>query len=136
MRHKMKAVLLALMLVLVPLGPVVRAQNWDARGVAKIKADVTKRVSAGKIAIKIKLLNGSELHGQISQASDREFTLTEDKTEKSFTIAYADVSDLKGRGFSTGKKIGIIAAVTVGLLLTVFVIGRHKFDPFKNGVLR
>jgi hypothetical protein len=123
------------MLVLIPLGRTVRAQNWDARQVAKIKTDVTKIAHSEKKDANIKLLNGTELNGQIGQASDREFTFTEDKTGSGVTVAYSDVSQVKRRGFSTARKIGIITALVGGLLFAAVALSR-KPHPFKNGVLR
>jgi hypothetical protein len=138
MKHKLVAFSLAFILVLAPLARGVRAQAQanDARKTARVKSDISKRVAGRNTRVTIKLLSGAELKGRIEQADHERFTLTEDKTGKSVSLAYSEVRGVKGRGLGTGAKIGIIAAVTVGLLVTVVVLGMRNFDPFKHGVLR
>ena len=133
MRYKMKTVLLTMTLILAPLGSAVRAQGWNAPQGAKVKAEVRRLVSAGNRAIDIKLLNGSEQRGQIGRTSEMAFTFTEDKTKNSFKIAYGDVREVKGQSFSRGRKLGIIAALTGGLLFAVVALSR-KPHPGKHGV--
>jgi hypothetical protein len=138
MKEKLRVFSLAFMLVLAPLARFVRAQPQanGARKTARLRADVSKRVASRNTRVNIKLLSGAELKGHIEHADDKGFTFTEDKTGKNWSIAYSEVNNVKGRGLGTGAKIGIIAAVTVGLLVTVVVLGMRNFDPFKNGVLR
>jgi sRNA-binding regulator protein Hfq len=94
---------------------------------AKIKSQVQKRVAVRKNKVKVKLLNGTEVKGTIGSTNEQGFTLTEDKTGKSMDLAYADVNKVEGRGMGTGTKLGIIAAVTAGVLIIIVVIGIHNF---------
>lgn len=107
----------ALMLVLAPLMRVAQAQpqSRDEQKTASIKATVEKRLANKKTKVKVKLLTGEEVKGQIDQSDENGFTLTQDKTNKQAQISYAEVEKVSGRGgLSTAAKIGIIAAIAVG----------------------
>lgn len=138
MKQRLKTFSLAFMLVFAPLGRAVRGQTRtaDAWTPARVRSEVTKRIANQSTRVKLKLLSGEELQGRIDQAEDKGFTIVADKTGKSVRIAYSEVSGVQARGLSTGMKIGIIAAVTVGLVVTVAAMSRRNFDPFKHGVLR
>lgn len=111
MARRLKILSLALIVILAPLSPAVRAQGPadDVEKTAKIKAEIAKRVSNKKTRVKIKLRDGAELKARITQAGEDSFTVTDDKTGKQTELVYGDVAAVKGRGMSTGLKIGIIA---------------------------
>ncbi len=136
MNRRLLTAPLALALVLVPLGPLARGQQHltETTEAVKIKAEVAKRANNKKDRVKIKLRNGSEVKGRITQTSETSFTLTDEKTGARTDIGYDDVSKLQGRGMSTAKKIGIAAAIGVGVLVIVVVVALKNFDPFENGI--
>ncbi|MFY9618494.1 MAG: hypothetical protein WAM70_22290 [Pyrinomonadaceae bacterium] len=128
---------IALMLVLAPLMRVAQAQpqSPDEQKTASIKATVAKRLANKKTRVKVKLRTGEEVKGQIDQSDDNGFTLTQDKTNKQMQISYAEVEKLSGRGgLSTAAKIGIIAAIAVGVLAIVAIVAVRNFDPFSGGI--
>jgi hypothetical protein len=101
----------------------------------KVKAEVAKRVANNKTKVKVKLRTGDELKGQIDQSDDSGFTLTQDKTNKPVHISYAEVQKVSGRGgLSTAAKIGIVAAIGVGVLAIVVIVAVRNFDPFSGGI--
>ena len=129
----------ALLLVLAPLIRVAQAQaqpqSRDEQKTASIKAEVAKRLASKKTRVKIKLLTGEEVKGQINQSEENGFTLTQDKTNRQVQISYADVEKVSGRGsLSTAAKIGIIAAIAVGVLAIVVIVAVRSFDPFSGGI--
>ena len=136
MTRTLMTLFLALGLVLVPTGSEAhgRQQSSEAEA-AKVRAEVIKRLSGKKERVKIKLRNGSELKGRITQSGDNSFTVTDEKTGNHTDISYSDVLKLQGRGMSTGKKILIASAIGVGVLVTVALIAIRNFDPFKNGIV-
>lgn len=136
MKNRLKVLPLSLMLVLVPLARIVSAQPQagDAEKAAKVKSDIAKRLADKKTNVKIKLRNGEEVKGRIDQADDNLFTVTQDKTAKKVEIAYSEVAAVKGRGLSTAAKIGIIAAIAVGVLAIAVVVALRNFDPFSGGI--
>jgi small nuclear ribonucleoprotein (snRNP)-like protein len=134
MNRILMTLLLALGLVLVPIGPTVHGQQRFADA-AKIKADVIKRFTRKEERVKVRLRSGSEVKGRITQTSDNSFTLTDEKTGNHTDISYDDVLKLQGRGMSKTKKIVIATGIGVGVLVIVAVIAIRNFDPFKNGIV-
>ena len=108
---------LAVAIFLCPLGPPARAQQLDQT--AKIKAEVVSRLTKKEEHVKVKLRNGSEVKGHITQTSENGFTLVNEKTHASTEIAYADVQNVEGRGMSKTKKVLIGVGIGAGVLIAV-----------------
>jgi small nuclear ribonucleoprotein (snRNP)-like protein len=133
MKSRLSIAGVALMLVLAPLMRVAQAQ--PQQGTASVKAAVEKRLATKKTKVKIKLRTGEEVKGKLDQSDDNGFTLTQDKTNKQVQISYADVEKVSGRGgLSTAAKIGIVAAIAVGVLAIVVIVALRNFDPFSGGI--
>lgn len=119
MKRTLTTLFLAYALVLSTLGPAARAQS-SLNTETKAKAEVVDRLNKKETRVKVKLRNGSEVKGRITQSSDNSFTLTDEKTGNRSDIAYADVVNVEGRGMSKKKKtfiaIGAGAAVFAGLV--------------------
>ena len=132
---KFMSVLLVVGLVLVSVRRVALGQQQLADPVVKIKTDVARRLRGDKTQVTVRLRNGSELKGRITQAAENMFTLKE-KTGAHRDIAYEDVTKVKGNGLSKGAKFGILTAIVSGAVIIGALISFKNFDPFKNGVLR
>jgi len=133
MKRRLSIAGFALILVLAPLMRVAQAQTQQ--GTASIKATVEKRLANKKTKVKVKLRTGEEVKGKLDQSDDVGFTLTQDKTNKQVQISYADVEKVSGRGgLSTAAKIGIVAAIAVGVLAIVVIVALRNFDPFSGGI--
>lgn len=127
--------LMALVLLLAPIGTVALAQqNLTDATVVKIKTDVEKRLRNKKTNVTVKLRNGSELKGRITQAAEDVFTLKAKKSTQD--ISYTDVTKVKGQGLSKGAKFGILTGIITGAVVIGALISLKNFDPFENGVLR
>jgi len=133
---KLMPVLLMLMLMLSPIAPAALAQQLTDPGAVKIKADVVRRFRDEKRTVTLRLRNGSELTGRITQAAENWFSLKEKTTGAQRDITYADVTKVKGRGLSKGAKFGILTGIIAGAVIIGALISLKHFDPFKNGVLR
>jgi hypothetical protein len=97
-------------------------ENKDS-SIAKVKAKVVKRSTAKNTYIKVKMLDGKKLSGEINQAGEDSFTLTDSKTKQSTSIAYRDVAQVKGKGLSTTDKIAIgVLAGAAAIVLTIVLI--------------
>ena len=129
-------VLLILMLMLSPIARAALAQQLTDPGAVKIKADVVRRFRDEKRTVTLRLRNGSELTGRITQAAENWFSLKEKTTGAQRDISYADVTKVKGRGLSKGAKFGILTGIIAGAVIIGALISLKHFDPFKNGVLR
>ena len=137
MKTKLMIVGLALTLLVMPVTRLTaQAQSGavDAQ-TTKARAEVAKRVANKKTKVKVKLRSGEELKGQINQSDDNGFTITQDKTNSPVKVSYADVEKVSGRGgLSTAAKIGIVAAIAVGVLAIVVIVAVKNFDPFSGGI--
>jgi len=105
---------LALAIVLSSFGPAARAQS-TLNAESKTKAEVVNRLNKKETRVKVKLRNGSEVKGRITQSADNSFTLTDEKSGAKSDIVYTDVLNIEGRGMSKTKKtliaVGIGAAI-------------------------
>lgn len=113
---------LAISLLLVGVRPALATpqEKDEARRAAKAKADVAKRGVGEKAKIRVEMRDKTEVKGYISQTGDDNFVIADAKTGAKTTVAYRDVAHVKGKGLSTGAKIGIgvgIAAVAIGIVI-------------------
>jgi small nuclear ribonucleoprotein (snRNP)-like protein len=137
MKRKLTIVGLAFTLLVMPVTRLtVQAQSGAADAqTTKVKVEVAKRLANKKTKVKVKLRSGEQLKGQIDQSDDNGFTITQDKTNSQVKISYADVEKVSGRGgLSTAAKIGIVAAIVVGVLAIVVIVAVRTFDPFSGGI--
>ena len=123
-----------------PQADIVKRTDFDAKPAAKdpvpqaekIKMKVAKMGTGEKAKAKIKLRSGEKLKGYISSAGENDFVLTDKKSGKTTTIAYADVDEVKKPGLSQGTKIALIVVVavvaTAAILAAVVVHGLNHLD--------
>lgn len=116
---------LAMAICLSTFGSTTRAQQLDQT--AKVKAEVVKRLNKKEGHVKVKLRNGSEVRGHITQTSENGFTLANEQTKASSDIAYADVQNVEGRGMSKKKKILIATGVGAGVFIAVVAYALTHF---------
>ncbi len=92
-----------------------------ASSIAKVKTAVLKRQTGENKRVKVIMLNGTELKGYISQASEDSFELTDSKTKQSSSIFYRDVKKVRGNGLSKTAiiSLGAIGAVAAVVLYVV-----------------
>jgi sRNA-binding regulator protein Hfq len=131
MTRRLLTISLAFAIPLTPLGPAVQAKPSKLTP----KAEIEKRLNKKETRVKIKLNNGSELKGRVTQSSENGFTLSDEKSGKKTEIAYADVQNVEGRGMSKKKKGLIITAVVVGVAVTALVLALKGPGNFNlNGI--
>ena len=114
---------LALTIALASFGPAIRGQQQSAHTSESTKAEVERRLSKKEERVKVKLRNGSQVKGRITQTSDTSFTLADEKTGSRTDLAYADVLDVEGRGMSKTKKIAIGVGIGVAAFAGLFAYG-------------
>ncbi len=137
MNNKLRPVVLMLALVLstVPRAALAQQRFADSSEV-KVKNDIKRRLRDGKTNVTVRLRNGSELKGRITEAAENMFTLREKNAGAQRDISYADVIKLKGQGLSKGAKFGILTGIVAGAVIIGALVSLKNFDPFENGVLR
>ena len=118
MKRTLTTLFLAHALVLSALGPGMRAQS-NLNAETKAKTEVVDRLNKKETRVKVKLRNGSEMKGRITQSGDNSFTLTDEKTGSKSDIAYADVVNIEVRGMSKKKKMFIAIGAGAAVLVAV-----------------
>jgi len=133
--NKLMSGVLMLVLVLLPVRrTALGQQRLTDPSVVRIKTDIAKRLRDAKTNVTVRLRDGSELKGRITQAAENMFTLKAKNTQRD--ISYADVTKVKGNGLSKGAKFGILTGFIAGAVIIGALISLKNFDPFENGVLR
>jgi len=100
-------------------GPVVDKQEKLA---GKVKEGISK-LGVGKDArVAVKLRDKTILAGYISEANEDSFVVSNAETGNATTVAYTNVTQVKGHNLSTGAKIAIGIAIGVGVTLIVLAI--------------
>jgi hypothetical protein len=101
----------------------VRSANADSKEVKqaqlteKVKVGISK-LGVGKDArVEIKLRDKTEVKGYVYQAGEDNFVVRNPKTGSDTTVAYRDVTAVKGGGFSKGAKIGIAVGIAAAAVL-------------------
>lgn len=128
MKRTLTTLFLAMAIAVCPLGPTARAQQ-QLDQTAKVKAEVVKRLNKKEEHVKVRLRNGTEVRGYITQTSDNGFTLFIEKTKTATDIAYADVQHVEGRGMSKTKKIAIAVGIGAAIFAAAFAYSfAHIWD--------
>lgn len=122
MTKRLLTLFLAYAIVLTSLGPTVYGKKKPDEPPDKIKTEVETRLRKKEEHVKVNLRNGSQVRGRITQTSDNGFTVVEDKSGSRTEIAYADVSNVEGRGMSKKKKTLIVTGVVVGVAATLAIL--------------
>jgi hypothetical protein len=113
----------------------IRAQiavnnSVDKNKAEKIKAEVLKRGTGKTSIIVVKMNDGTQLKGYISQAIEDSFDLTNPQTKEFTTIPYRDVMQVKSQGLSKKAKIAI--GIGVAAVITVLVLTAPANKPIGN----
>lgn len=129
MKRRLLTLSLAFAIVLAPFGPAVHGKKKPDQPPDKIKTEVESRLNKKEEHVKVKLRSGSQVKGRITQSSATGFTVIEDKTGSRTEIAYADVSDVEGRGMSKTKKTFIGVGIGVGVFIALVAYAlTHYWD--------
>ena len=110
---------LCLLLTFTPLAGGQQQANEGAEA-TRVKAEANRRLDKNENRVKIKLRNGSEVKGRITQTAENGFTLTDEKTGARSDISYTDVQKLSGRGWSKKTKIAIGVGAAVATFAALF----------------
>lgn len=103
------------------------AQNVlaGARGdsVEEIRAKVARMGVGEKARVEVRLRGETKLRGYVSRAGDQSFAVTDEKTNATTEVAYADVAQIKkrGGGLSGSTKALIWGGVGASAVIVLFV---------------
>ena len=127
MAKRLLTLSLAFAIVLTPLGPVAQGRKKPDQTPDKVKAEVESHINKKEEHVKVKLRSGSEVKGRITKSNADGFTVVEDKTGSTTQIAYADVSNVEGRGMSKTKKTLIGISIGAGIFIALVAYALTHF---------
>jgi len=109
-----KSIAVALTAIVSCMSCIARAQGQPDKA-ASVKAEVQKIGTGGNSVVRVRLKDGTEHMGYLSQIDS--FTVTDKATKKANSISYGDVQSvkLKGKGLSTRTKVLIVVGVGVAI---------------------
>ena len=85
----------------------------------KVRSGILKLGTGPDARVALKLRDKEKLVGYVSSAGNDSFVVTNVKTGDATTVAYHDVTQVKGNNLSTGASIAIGIAIGVGVTLLV-----------------
>jgi hypothetical protein len=89
----------------------------------KIKANVDRAGLGAKARVTVKMKDGTERKGYVSERHDADFILRDHKTDAPATITYADVARIHvDQGHSTARNTTIGVLVGVGAVISVLAV--------------
>ena len=121
MKKILSLMIACLVLITMSVHPVAAATKAEkeARFTVKVKTGIEKLGTGRDTRVEVKLRDKTRLKGFISETSENGFVVTDLKTGASNTVAYADVSKVKGNNLNTGAKIAIGIGIGVGITLLI-----------------
>lgn len=122
--------LVSLMLCGVNL-PIISAQSITDNSIErnrleKIKTEVYRFGLGEKSKVIVKLKDGTQLKGYISQTIENSFDLTDAKTKQFTTIPYRDVAQIKEQGRSIRTKLAFDLGVAALIIVIVAIKGTRS----------
>src|SRR5579863_2241065 len=124
-----KSVAIALVTVMTALSIATAAQN-ETNGQAEgqqgksalMKAKVQKMGVGERSVVRVKLRDGRQLRGYVTEIGNDSFTVADKMSNKTTFVSYGDVQTLKGKGLSTAAKVLIGVGIGVGILAVVVAV--------------
>jgi hypothetical protein len=115
-------------LVCMPPAFAASKAERQAQRAEKVKAGIAKLGVGTDARVAIKLRDDVKLAGYISEAKPDSFVVTDVKNGSATSVAYADVTQIKGHHLGTGAKIAIGIGIGVGatLLILFWYIAAHE----------
>jgi hypothetical protein len=121
MKEILSLLIACLVMTAISVHPVAAATKAEkqAKFTGKVKTGIEKLGVGRDTRVEVKLRDKTHLKGYISEANENGFVVTDLKTGASNTVAFADVSQVKGNNLNTGAKIAIGIGIGVGITLLV-----------------
>jgi len=94
-------------------------EEKHAQRTEKVRSGILKLGVGTDARVAIKLRDDVKLAGYISETKDDSFVVTDLKTRAATTVAYGDVTQVKGHNIGTGAKVAIGIGIGVGLTILV-----------------
>jgi hypothetical protein len=124
MLHRITAVVLVAVLVHGNLAAQTQTQSpvQTVSQMQKVLREAQEKGKAVRVTLNRKMDNQRKFSGQVSDISDRGFTLADAKTGKTMGLAYEDVKEVRRKGMSRGEKIATGVAIAGAFVLVMTVL--------------
>jgi hypothetical protein len=101
----------------------------DTDSMEKVRANVDRAGLGAKARVTVKLKDGTERKGYVSERRDAEFVLRDHKTDAPTSIAYGDVAKVHvDRGHSTARNTAIGVGIGAGVVITALALFIASLD--------
>jgi len=89
---------------------------------APVKAQVRQIGIGESSVVRVKLKDGTELRGYLSQIENDSFKVTDKATKKATSVSYGDVRSLKLKGKGLSVRTKVLIGVGIGVAIAAGVI--------------
>lgn len=119
------ALVMAMFLAFAGARPAAAAAGETAAAVkaaekaAKVKSEIGRLGTGEAARVDVRLRDARRVRGYVSAASEAAFEVKDLETGATTSVAYDDVSKVKGHNLSTGTWIAIGTAAAVGVVLLI-----------------
>ena len=120
MFKKLCSVVLSALLLQAAAVPAFAATSAEkeAKRAEKVRLQLAKLGTGSDARVRLVLRDKTKLEGYVSEAGADTFAVT-DRTGKTTTVGYGQVSKARGNNLSTGAKIGIGVGIGAGVTLLI-----------------
>jgi hypothetical protein len=125
MMKKVLAVALACAVVVISSGVGAFAATQaekDAERLAKVKAKVHRAGTGDRARVSVKMKDGRQLKGYVSESGENDFVLRDTKTDAPTPVAFADVQEVKRMPPPTTRAQDTVAYVGAGIGAVILVV--------------
>jgi hypothetical protein len=105
-------------------GPSEVQKLLEDEPATKAKGEIQKRGAGERSRVKVALRNQGEVKGYISQIDADTFQVADKKSGRITTVAYRDVTRIRGGGMSAGARIALVAGIGVAVAVIFVVLGQ------------
>jgi hypothetical protein len=124
------AVLVLLLVNLLSSVAYASSDNKATRLAERVKQNILKLGSGPDAMVEVKLRDKQRLKGYVAEAGEETFVVVNETTRVETTIAYANVTQVKGQNLSLGVKIAIGVGIGVGVLLLFALIFKDQIMAY------
>ena len=94
----------------------------DVARTQKVKTGILQLGTGPSSRVNLTLKDKTRVAGYVSEIREDAFVVTEEKSGRLTTVAYPDVTQVKGHNLSTRTKVIIGVAIAVGVAITLYLV--------------
>lgn len=91
----------------------------------KVRIGIAKLGTGQDARVAVKLKDKTKLAGYVSEVNETSFTVADARNCTARSVAYSDVTQVKGHNLSTGGKIAIALGIAAAVLLILLIFENY-----------